>query len=150
MDGMAEVYMSGVLIAFLFFIFLILPMMVENRKRKRIIAKLAVGDLVVAYGGLIGKVVGVYEKGLLTEVAPGVRVILATSLVMRRVTPQEAQLTGAAAYLGATPDDGKARETIADLVSEVPNPYNFVSGAEVVRVAAVGQPRKSSSPDKNL
>ncbi len=101
MDGMAQVYMTGLFVAFLFYIFLILPQQLEGKKQKRELASIQPGDMVVTVGGLIGKVTQVFERRLQIEVAPDIEVMVVLSMVLRRLTAEEAAQGHADQRLGA-------------------------------------------------
>jgi len=115
MDGMAQVYMTGLFVAFLFYVFLILPQQLESKKRKRELGSIQPGDIIVTVGGLIGKVTETYERRLQIEVAPGLEVMVVRSMVLRRLTAEEAAQGDAAKRLGATmqdaPKEAEARAT---------------------------------------
>lgn len=105
MDGMAQVYMTGFFIAFLFYVFLILPQQLDGKKRKRELDSIQTGVLIVTVGGLVGKVTQVYERRFQIEVAPGIEVTVVRSMVLRRLTAEEAVQGDAASRLGATVPD---------------------------------------------
>ena len=105
MDGMAQVYMTGLFVAFLFYVFLILPQQLDSKKHKRTLASIQPGDMIVTVGGLVGKVTQVYERRLQIEVAPGLEVTVVRSMVLRPLTAEEAVQGDAAARLGAVVQD---------------------------------------------
>jgi preprotein translocase subunit YajC len=58
----------------LFYVILILPMQIGNRRRRRKVEALIPGDEVVTYGGLVGRVVDIGDEMLTLEVSDGVHV----------------------------------------------------------------------------
>ncbi len=108
MDGMAQVYMTGLFVAFLFYVFLILPQQLDSKKHKRTLASIQPGEMVVTVGGLVGKVTQVYERRLQIEVAPGLEVTVVRSMVLRPLTAEEAVQGDAASRLGAVVQDATA------------------------------------------
>jgi preprotein translocase subunit YajC len=118
MDGMAQVYMTGLFIAFLFYVFLILPQQLDGKKRNRELSSIAAGDLVVTVGGLVGKVTQTFERRLQIEVAPGIEVTVVRSMVLRRLTAEEAVQGDVASRLGALVPDA----TVKALTREVETP----------------------------
>lgn len=82
-DGLSGSILYFVLIAFIFYFFLIRPQSKKQKERQRMLDALKKGDNIVTLGGLHGKVVGFKsdDKILLVEIASGVKVYLDRSAV---------------------------------------------------------------------
>lgn len=87
---MKEVWISGIILIVLFYVFLILPQQSNARKRKKELATLALGDEVVTNGGLIGRVISQASDQLVLELAPGVNVRVVKAYVGYKLPPAPA------------------------------------------------------------
>ncbi len=69
----------------------IFPKQRDFTKRQRYVRSLSVGDEVVTYGGVIGKIIGIEaEKGIArVEIADGVVVRLLTAALVQPYNPEE-------------------------------------------------------------
>ena len=83
MDGMSGSIIYFVLIAVIFYFFLIRPQSKKQKERQRMLDSLQKGDNIVTLGGLHGKVVGFKsdDKVLLVEIATNVKVYVDRSAV---------------------------------------------------------------------
>ncbi len=83
MDGISGSILYFVLIAFIFYFFLIRPQSKKQKDRQRMLDALQKGDTVVTLGGIHGKVIGFKndDKVLLVEIANNVKVNLDRSAV---------------------------------------------------------------------
>lgn len=87
---METVIMLG-LVFILFYLFMLLPVQRQNRRRRKAIAALQVGDEVATVGGLIGQIIELGPKELTLRLAQGVEVkLLKEAVVERRQSKKEA------------------------------------------------------------
>ncbi len=82
---MKEIWISAFAVIILFYVFLILPQQLQNRRRRKELATLAVGDEVVTIGGLIGQITGLDRDRIALEVAPSVTVRVLRSAISHRL-----------------------------------------------------------------
>ncbi len=79
------------LVFILFYLFMLLPVQRQNRRRRKEIAALQVGDEVATVGGLIGQITEVSPDELTLRLAQGVEVkLLKEAVVERRQSKKEA------------------------------------------------------------
>jgi len=76
----------------LFYVILILPLQLGNRRRRRQVEALVPGAEVVTFGGLVGRVVQLGDEELLVEVSPGIQVRVMREAI-RTVRAQKQDLT---------------------------------------------------------
>lgn len=86
-----EALIMVALVFILFYLFMILPMQRQNRRRRKEIAALQVGDEVATMGGLIGQITELGPEELTLRLAQGVEVkLLKEAVVERRQSKKEA------------------------------------------------------------
>ncbi|HZU75616.1 MAG TPA: preprotein translocase subunit YajC [Dehalococcoidia bacterium] len=106
---MAQLILTSAIILGGFYFILLRPVLEQQRKTKRDLLELQVGDEIVTTGGLIGKVVDIRQPSdgpieLVLELAPGVTVRALTSAIQERRGPAaELQAQGAETSAEARP-----------------------------------------------
>jgi preprotein translocase subunit YajC len=78
-----------VLIMVIFYFLLIRPQQKRQKEHKNMLEALKRNDMVVTYGGIIGKVLKVEEKEIQLEIADGVKVRVVKSMVADLRTKME-------------------------------------------------------------
>lgn len=82
---MAELWISGIILIVLFYFFLILPQQLSNRKHRKELKLLNVGDNVVTIGGIIGAIVALDADQAVLEIAPKVNVKILRSAISHKL-----------------------------------------------------------------
>lgn len=87
----------------------IFPKQRDFQKRQRYVRSLSVGDEIITYGGIIGKIVELHadEGFALVEIAGGVIVRVINAAVMQPYNPEEIAEN---ARIGITPEQLKSEE----------------------------------------
>lgn len=79
-----ELIVPMLILLVLFYLILVLPVQLQNRRVKKMQASLGVGDEVITTGGLIGWVKAVAEAQVTLELSEGVRVQVVRSAIVQR------------------------------------------------------------------
>ena len=82
---MQEIWISGLIVIALFYFFLILPQQIANRRRRKSLTKLSIGDEIVTIGGLIGRITELDADRVSLEIAPGITVRALRSAISHRL-----------------------------------------------------------------
>lgn len=85
---MAELIPFVLLLGLMWFM-LIRPQQSRLRKQRELISSIAVGDVVLTAGGLIGTVRVLTDEELRLEVSPGMELRVVRAAISRRLTPDE-------------------------------------------------------------
>lgn len=109
---MFQLILTSAIILGGFYFILLRPVMQQQRKTKRDLLELQVGDEVVTTGGLLARVVDIRQPAsgpleLILELAPGVTVRALTTAIQERRVPTMAE-----------PPAGPGEEMVAELQNE--------------------------------
>lgn len=95
-----------------FWLIVMRPARVQQRKVAELQAEISVGDEVVITAGIFGTVVALEDERVQLEVAPGTVITVARAVLVRRVPEADAvEVQDAAAQDDAAPQDGPRDRT---------------------------------------
>ncbi len=90
-QNMFSMFLPMILIIVVFYFFMIRPQIKRQKELQKFRSALQKGDKVVTTGGLYGKIEEIKDNIIMLEIAPGIKVKVDKSVVLKDITDAPAQ-----------------------------------------------------------
>ena len=90
-QNMFSMFLPMILIIVVFYFFMIRPQMKRQKELQKFRSALQRGDKVVTTGGLYGKIEEIKDNIIMLEIAPGIKVKVDKSVVLKDITDAPVQ-----------------------------------------------------------